>query len=81
MLVCVAMLCTCFIVYISHMDWRKAAEEVTAHRGSMPTLLDGPRQPHCDRGGLGWQNPGFCIRDHGHFPALGSSPRLSTAQE
>uniref|UniRef100_A0A8B9E1P6 Multidrug and toxin extrusion protein n=1 Tax=Anser cygnoides TaxID=8845 RepID=A0A8B9E1P6_ANSCY len=81
MLVCVAMLCTCFIVYISRMDWRKAAEEVTAHRGSMPTLLDGPRQPHCDRGGLGWQNPGFCIRDHGHFPALGSSPRLSTAQE
>uniref|UniRef100_A0A8B9C342 Multidrug and toxin extrusion protein n=1 Tax=Anser brachyrhynchus TaxID=132585 RepID=A0A8B9C342_9AVES len=81
MLVCVAMLCTCFIVYISRMDWRKAAEEVTAHRGSMPTLPDGPRQPHCDRGGLGWQNPGFCIRDHGHFPALGSSPRLSTAQE
>lgn len=29
MLVCVSMLCTCFVVYISRMDWRKAAEEVT----------------------------------------------------
>uniref|UniRef100_A0A8D0KVF9 Multidrug and toxin extrusion protein n=1 Tax=Strix occidentalis caurina TaxID=311401 RepID=A0A8D0KVF9_STROC len=29
MLVCVSILCTCFIAYISRMDWRKAAEEVT----------------------------------------------------
>uniref|UniRef100_A0A8B9F6D4 Multidrug and toxin extrusion protein n=1 Tax=Amazona collaria TaxID=241587 RepID=A0A8B9F6D4_9PSIT len=28
MLVCVSILCTCFIAYISRMDWRKAAEEV-----------------------------------------------------
>ncbi|KFP33797.1 Multidrug and toxin extrusion protein 1, partial [Colius striatus] len=27
MLVCVSILCTCFIVYISRMDWRKAAEK------------------------------------------------------
>uniref|UniRef100_A0A8B9TRL4 Multidrug and toxin extrusion protein n=1 Tax=Anas platyrhynchos TaxID=8839 RepID=A0A8B9TRL4_ANAPL len=40
MLVCVSMLCTCFIVYISRMDWRKAAEEVTAHHSSMPTPPD-----------------------------------------
>uniref|UniRef100_A0A8B9YV62 Multidrug and toxin extrusion protein n=1 Tax=Buteo japonicus TaxID=224669 RepID=A0A8B9YV62_9AVES len=29
MLICVSILCTCFITYISRMDWRKAAEEVT----------------------------------------------------
>uniref|UniRef100_A0A663FI32 Solute carrier family 47 member 2 n=1 Tax=Aquila chrysaetos chrysaetos TaxID=223781 RepID=A0A663FI32_AQUCH len=29
MLVCVSILCTCFVAYISRMDWRKAAEEVT----------------------------------------------------
>lgn len=29
MLVCVSILCTCFIAYISRTDWRKAAEEVT----------------------------------------------------
>uniref|UniRef100_A0A8B9ZKR4 Multidrug and toxin extrusion protein n=1 Tax=Anas platyrhynchos TaxID=8839 RepID=A0A8B9ZKR4_ANAPL len=50
MLVCVSMLCTCFIVYISRMDWRKAAEEVTAHHSSMPTPPDGPQQPRCDPG-------------------------------
>lgn len=29
MLISVFILCTCFIAYISRMDWRKAAEEVT----------------------------------------------------
>uniref|UniRef100_A0A663FGS7 Multidrug and toxin extrusion protein n=1 Tax=Aquila chrysaetos chrysaetos TaxID=223781 RepID=A0A663FGS7_AQUCH len=40
MLVCVSILCTCFVAYISRMDWRKAAEEVT--HTSNKTL---PRNP------------------------------------
>jgi len=30
MLICVSILCTCLVTYICRMDWRKAAEEVTA---------------------------------------------------
>uniref|UniRef100_A0A8C6ISD3 Multidrug and toxin extrusion protein n=1 Tax=Melopsittacus undulatus TaxID=13146 RepID=A0A8C6ISD3_MELUD len=37
MLVCVSMLCTCFLVYISRMDWRKAAEEVTCTKPTQET--------------------------------------------
>ncbi|NXF30716.1 S47A1 protein, partial [Nyctibius bracteatus] len=33
MLVCVSLLCACFIVYISRMDWRKAAEEAQRRAG------------------------------------------------
>ncbi|XP_061868646.1 multidrug and toxin extrusion protein 1 [Colius striatus] len=33
MLVCVSILCTCFIVYISRMDWRKAAEKAQRRAG------------------------------------------------
>ncbi|NWH15324.1 S47A1 protein, partial [Grus americana] len=33
MLVCVSILCTCFIAYISRMDWRKAAEEAQRRAG------------------------------------------------
>ncbi|NXD82749.1 S47A1 protein, partial [Halcyon senegalensis] len=33
MLACVCILCTCFIVYISRMDWRKAAEEAQHRAG------------------------------------------------
>ncbi|KAM6372895.1 multidrug and toxin extrusion protein 1-like isoform 1-T1 [Pluvialis apricaria] len=33
MLVCVSILCTCFIAYISRMDWRKAAEEAQCRAG------------------------------------------------
>ncbi|XP_068511782.1 multidrug and toxin extrusion protein 1-like [Anas acuta] len=43
MLVCVSMLCTCFIVYISRMDWRKAAEEAQ-HRAGVTPLP--PEEPH-----------------------------------
>ncbi|XP_069647154.1 multidrug and toxin extrusion protein 1 isoform X2 [Haliaeetus albicilla] len=33
MLICVSILCTCFIAYISRMDWRKAAEEAQRRAG------------------------------------------------
>ncbi|NXJ73310.1 S47A2 protein, partial [Trogon melanurus] len=33
MLICVSILCTCFIVYISRMDWRKAAEKAQRRAG------------------------------------------------
>ncbi|XP_029884948.1 multidrug and toxin extrusion protein 1-like isoform X2 [Aquila chrysaetos chrysaetos] len=33
MLVCVSILCTCFVAYISRMDWRKAAEEAQRRAG------------------------------------------------
>ncbi|NXL55907.1 S47A1 protein, partial [Chordeiles acutipennis] len=33
MLVCVSILCTCFIIYISRMDWKKAAEEAQRRAG------------------------------------------------
>ncbi|XP_053940951.1 multidrug and toxin extrusion protein 2 isoform X2 [Cuculus canorus] len=33
MLVCVSILCTCFVVYIARMDWKKAAEEAQHRAG------------------------------------------------
>ncbi|OXB54499.1 hypothetical protein ASZ78_002882 [Callipepla squamata] len=36
MLVCVSMLCTCFLAYICRMDWRKAAEEAQRRAGVTP---------------------------------------------
>ncbi|NWH77071.1 S47A1 protein, partial [Piaya cayana] len=33
MLVCVSLLCTCFIVYIARVDWKKAAEEAQRRAG------------------------------------------------
>ncbi|XP_071431234.1 multidrug and toxin extrusion protein 1-like isoform X2 [Pithys albifrons albifrons] len=33
MLVCVFILCTCFLVHISHMDWKKAAEKAQRRAG------------------------------------------------
>ncbi|KAI6074402.1 Multidrug and toxin extrusion protein 1-like isoform X2 [Aix galericulata] len=48
MLVCVSMLCTCFIVYISRMDWRKAAEE-QAGIAKPRVLHPGPRPLPCAR--------------------------------
>ncbi|XP_035417088.2 multidrug and toxin extrusion protein 2-like [Cygnus atratus] len=49
MLVCVTMLCTCFVVYISRMDWRKAAEEAQHRAGVTPLPLEelhpGPEPP------------------------------------
>lgn len=42
MLVCVSMLCTCFLIYICRMDWRKAAEEVTV---CCTTRWDGMAKP------------------------------------
>ncbi|XP_064892419.1 multidrug and toxin extrusion protein 1 isoform X1 [Columba livia] len=50
MLVCVSMLCTCFVIYISRMDWRKAAEEAQRRAGvTQPSLEEaspGP-EPSC----------------------------------
>nr|XP_047930028.1 multidrug and toxin extrusion protein 1-like [Anser cygnoides] len=69
MLVCVAMLCTCFIVYISRMDWRKAAEEAQHRAGVTPLppeeLHPGP-EPPCKAlpSGTGPAPP-----PHAHLPA------------
>ncbi|XP_074779393.1 multidrug and toxin extrusion protein 1-like isoform X2 [Athene noctua] len=42
MLVCVSILCTCFIAYISRMDWRKAAEEAQRRAGVTQPLPEEP---------------------------------------
>ncbi|KAM6049200.1 multidrug and toxin extrusion protein 1-like isoform 2-T2 [Chlamydotis macqueenii] len=50
MLVCVSILCTCFIIYISRMDWRKAAEEAQRRAGVTQPLPEEPNQdpePSC----------------------------------
>ncbi|NXA35305.1 S47A2 protein, partial [Eudromia elegans] len=36
MLVCVSILCSCFIAYIARMDWRRAAEEAQRRAGVAP---------------------------------------------
>ncbi|XP_010179398.1 PREDICTED: multidrug and toxin extrusion protein 1-like, partial [Mesitornis unicolor] len=70
MLVCVSILCTCFIIYISRMDWRKAAEEAQRRAGvTQPTLEDpnpGP-DPSCKAlpSGVGPAPP-----THGYPPAM-----------
>ncbi|XP_008936256.1 PREDICTED: multidrug and toxin extrusion protein 1-like, partial [Merops nubicus] len=50
MLACVSILCTCFITYISRMDWRKAAEEAQRRAGVTQPLPEeqnpGP-EPGC----------------------------------
>ncbi|KAM9614922.1 multidrug and toxin extrusion protein 1-like isoform 2-T2 [Morphnus guianensis] len=50
MLVCVSILCTCFIAYISRMDWRKAAEEAQRRAGVTqppPEELNSGPEPSC----------------------------------
>ncbi|NXA21363.1 S47A1 protein, partial [Ibidorhyncha struthersii] len=50
MLVCVSILCTCFIAYISRMDWRKAAEEAQRRAGVTqppPEELNPGPEPSC----------------------------------
>ncbi|XP_050765166.1 multidrug and toxin extrusion protein 1-like [Gymnogyps californianus] len=50
MLVCVSILCTCFIAYISRMDWRKAAEEAQRRAGVTQPLPEEPNlgpEPSC----------------------------------
>ncbi|NXS73370.1 S47A1 protein, partial [Pandion haliaetus] len=50
MLICVSILCTCFIAYISRMDWRKAAEEAQRRAGvtqSPPEELNPGPEPSC----------------------------------
>ncbi|XP_052660624.1 multidrug and toxin extrusion protein 1-like isoform X2 [Harpia harpyja] len=50
MLVCVSILCTCFIAYISRMDWRKAAEEAQCRAGVTQPPLEEPNsgpEPSC----------------------------------
>ncbi|NWX13357.1 S47A1 protein, partial [Aegotheles bennettii] len=50
MLVCVSILCTCFIIYISRMDWRKAAEEARHRAGVTQPPLEEPNlgpEPSC----------------------------------
>ncbi|KAM6403236.1 multidrug and toxin extrusion protein 2-like [Rhynochetos jubatus] len=50
MLVCVSILCTCFIAYISRMDWRKAAEEAQHRAGVTQLPLEEPNlgpEPSC----------------------------------
>ncbi|XP_057271727.1 multidrug and toxin extrusion protein 1-like isoform X1 [Pezoporus wallicus] len=50
MLVCVSILCTCFIVYISRMDWRKAAEEARHRAGVSQPPMEEPNpgpEPSC----------------------------------
>ncbi|NXS57408.1 S47A1 protein, partial [Brachypteracias leptosomus] len=42
MLVCVSILCTSFIIYISRMDWRKAAEEAQRRAGVTQPLPEEP---------------------------------------
>lgn len=70
MLVCVSILCTCFIAYISRTDWRKAAEEVTcAPAASRPASGKGPR-------GLGWNHSGM-RQHHGLDPTGQCCPGLS----
>ncbi|XP_052544900.1 multidrug and toxin extrusion protein 1-like isoform X2 [Tympanuchus pallidicinctus] len=44
MLVCVSMLCTCFLIYICRMDWRKAAEEAQRRAGVTPQPLEEEQQ-------------------------------------
>ncbi|NXK45804.1 S47A1 protein, partial [Chauna torquata] len=69
MLVCVSMLCTCFIAYISRMDWRKAAEEAQRRAGLTPPPLEEPHpgpEPPCKKlpSGTGPAPP-----PHAHLPA------------
>ncbi|NXX22051.1 S47A2 protein, partial [Podargus strigoides] len=45
MLACVSILCTCFIIYIYRMDWKKAAEEAQ-HRAGVTQPL--PEEPNPD---------------------------------
>ncbi|XP_049658884.1 multidrug and toxin extrusion protein 1-like isoform X3 [Accipiter gentilis] len=50
MLICVSILCTCFIAYISRMDWRKAAEEAQRRAGVTqppPEELNSGPEPSC----------------------------------
>ncbi|NXY16899.1 S47A1 protein, partial [Atrichornis clamosus] len=42
MLVCVFILCTCFVTYISRMDWKKAAEEAQSRAGVTQPPLEEP---------------------------------------
>ncbi|KAM6110692.1 multidrug and toxin extrusion protein 1-like [Pterocles gutturalis] len=42
MLVCVSMLCTCFIIFISRVDWRKAAEEAQRRAGVTHPMPEEP---------------------------------------
>ncbi|NXJ07343.1 S47A1 protein, partial [Odontophorus gujanensis] len=44
MLVCVSMLCTCFLAYICRMDWRKASEEAQRRAGVTPQPLEEQQQ-------------------------------------
>ncbi|XP_074969132.1 multidrug and toxin extrusion protein 1-like isoform X3 [Phalacrocorax aristotelis] len=50
MLVCVAILCTCFIAYIARTDWKKAAEEAQHRAGVTQPLPEEPNvgpEPSC----------------------------------
>ncbi|NXG73666.1 S47A1 protein, partial [Baryphthengus martii] len=50
MLACVSILCTCFIIYISRMDWKKAAEEAQRRAGVIqppPEELNPGSEPCC----------------------------------
>ncbi|XP_072209556.1 multidrug and toxin extrusion protein 2-like isoform X3 [Excalfactoria chinensis] len=63
MLVCVSMLCTCFLIYICRMDWRKAAEEAQRRAGVTPQQPEEQHQnpePH---------NKGPPLMPHTHLPA------------
>lgn len=63
MLVCVSMLCTCFLIYICRMDWRKAAEEAQRRAGVTPQPLEEQHQnpePH---------SKGPSLAPHTHLPA------------
>ncbi|XP_051491641.1 multidrug and toxin extrusion protein 1-like isoform X1 [Apus apus] len=46
MLVCVSLLCTCFITYISRMDWKTAAEEAQRRAGVSPPPPEEPNPGH-----------------------------------
>ncbi|NXL91636.1 S47A1 protein, partial [Alectura lathami] len=46
MLVCVTILCTCFVTYISRVNWRKAAEKAQRRAGVTPQPLEEPRSSH-----------------------------------
>ncbi|NXV82118.1 S47A1 protein, partial [Atlantisia rogersi] len=50
MLVCVSILCTCFIAFIFRLDWRKAAEEAQRRAGVTQPLPEEPNpgpEPSC----------------------------------
>ncbi|NXN99214.1 S47A1 protein, partial [Rhinopomastus cyanomelas] len=50
MLACVSLLCTCFVVYICRMDWKKAAEKAQRRAGVTlppPEELNGGTGPSC----------------------------------